>query len=264
MDEVPKKRGRPRKNVEKTRNVEKKKNDEENIVCFLALSDDGSEDNNFTINDTETKNRKIDSVTDSDESESDEEYTEKRSFDPETLIDEIKKRDAIISNLRAKTGAVAPHKAMKAINVDYHCTLIAKDDTGEQFKPKATDLHCWWCDHQFSTIPVYIPNSYRGKTYYVFGNFCSFNCAARYNNSMLCDYKAQTRHALLESLKYDTTGSNAPIRFAPFRELLLNKGGTLTIEEFRHGFLIISFDLVMSMPPTLPLVHTIEEVNRSI
>jgi hypothetical protein len=81
---------------------------------------------------------------------------------------------------------------------------------------------------------------------------------------MLNDYKYQTRHSLLQNLKAKTTRSNEPIKFAPQRELLISKGGPYTIDQFRKGFTICSFDMHMNIPPLMPLVHTIEERVRDV
>ncbi len=300
MESKPKKRGRPRKNIEKSKPVSKNgENKEENIVCFLALSDDdvsdddsvsdasnasnasnaseessetSGEDNRFTVNDTETKhsanskkrNTALSISESGSESDSSSEiFGPNRCTNIKTLIEEIKKRDVIINNLRGKgAGILSTYTATRQNNIDYHCTIVANNETGTVFTPKQTGLHCWWCDHGFDSLPVYIPNQYKNGIYYVFGNFCSFNCAGKYNNAMLNDYKYQTRYSLLQNLKIKITGSTQPIKFAPQRELLNTKGGPYTIEQFRKGFTICSLDLHMNMPPLMPLVHTIEEKVR--
>ena len=40
---------------------------------------------------------------------------------------------------------------------------------------------CWWCCHEFSNLPVYLPHKYCDGFFYVSGNFCSFNCCLSYN-----------------------------------------------------------------------------------
>ena len=102
----------------------------------------------------------------------------------------------------------------------------------------------------------------RNGVYYVFGNFCSFNCAAKYNVKMLKDYKCGTRHALTQTLKAIVTGDSSPIKLAGDRELLQSKGGKYSVEKFREGFTIMSSKLLLNMPPIIPLVHVIEESVR--
>ena len=105
--QIKRKRGRPRKNVERdeTKIEPKRDKKDENIVLFLALSDEDtsdSEDNRFTVNDSDPKNGDaIDSLSDSDlgsksdsESDTDEIFNMgNKQLDMKTLIEEIKKRD---------------------------------------------------------------------------------------------------------------------------------------------------------------------------
>ena len=35
-----------------------------------------------------------------------------------------------------------------------------------------------WCCHKFDTVPISVPHKYQNDTFYVSGNYCSFNCAA--------------------------------------------------------------------------------------
>ena len=275
-------RGRPRKNMEsseqKTKEEKKEKKDE-NIVLFLALSDekseDSGEDNRFTVNDTETKNDAMDSISDSDTNSNEisnvlsignsnnfgnSDKSNNKQLTVKMLIEEVKKRDVIIANLKNKTGSVLSNYATnKSSNINYHCVQTIHADTEKSFVPKVTDCECWWCDHTFNNLPAYIVNYYRSSTYFVFGNFCSFNCALKYNIKMLKDFKCDTRHALTNNLRIKVTNSSKPIKFAQERELLKSKGGKLTIEEFRHGFSVITENFKINMPPLIPLVHVIED-----
>jgi hypothetical protein len=281
---IKRKRGRPRKNAEKVEEKvsdEKKEKKDGNIVVFLALSDeenkddesdnpqnsnDSGEDNRFTVNDTETKNDVVDSISDSDEDSTESNgvfNVNNKQLTVKMLIDEVKKRDAIIANLRSKGGSVlSTYTASKASNINYHCVQMANSDNEKIFTPKLTTCKCWWCDESFDDLPAYIVNYYRYNVYYVFGNFCSFNCALKYNIKMLKDYKCSTRHALTNSLRIKVTGDTTPIKFAGDRELLKSKGGKYSIEKFREGFTVISLNFQMNMPPIIPLVHVIEEGRK--
>ena len=45
----------------------------------------------------------------------------------------------------------------------------------------SNNIKCWYCDCDFHTVPVFIPNTiYEDGTMDVFGNFCSFNCCCTY------------------------------------------------------------------------------------
>lgn len=45
-----------------------------------------------------------------------------------------------------------------------------------------TDIACWWCCHNFDTVPIGIPIDYYKKKYRVKGIFCTFACMLSYNN----------------------------------------------------------------------------------
>jgi hypothetical protein len=289
MEKTKRRRGRPRKIVveKKEENKEEEKNnnreeekdenkEEENIVLFLALSSDEDEDdeennninneselNKFTINETETKKRKIDSITDSSDNTID--TINSDNYNNKTinkLIEEIKKRDIIIANLKSRKIGLSSHTATKKYDIDYHSITLSNIDSNKRIIPKKTEISCWWCDYTFDNFPVYIPNSYKNNIYYVFGNFCSFNCAAKYNRKMLNDHKCDTRYSLLCNLKYKITGDSSPIKLAEDRELLKSKGGKYTINNFRKSFNMISLDRKIDMPPMIPLVHSIVEAVR--
>jgi len=273
------KRGRPRKNTEKLEakiDVKRAKKDE-NIVLFLALSDEESsksnseDDNRFTVNDSEPNNRTtIYPLTDCEsDSNSEAEYHDGLNLKPtsemtvKSLVEEVKKRDIIIAHLRSKGGSVlSSYNTAKPTNINYHCVQVADSDTGKSFVPETTDCDCWWCDEQFDNLPAYLVNYYRNGIYYIFGNFCSFNCALKYNIKLLKDFKCDTRRALTLSLRMKVTGETGCIKLAGDRELLKSKKGNLTIEQFREGFSIVSTDMKLSMPPMIPLVHVIEEIKR--
>jgi hypothetical protein len=273
------KRGRPRKNSEKQEQqskVENKDKNSENIILFMALSDedddkdddtdddkDSGEDNRFTVNDTETKNDFVESISDSAD-DSDNVYSlQNEQLTVKMLIDEVKKRDHIIANLRNKSGSVlSAYNTNKAAHINYHCIQVASTDNEKNFIPKPTNYKCWWCDESFENLPAYIVNYYRNCTYYVFGNFCSYNCALKYNIKMLKDFKVNTRHALTNSLRIKVTGNSQPIKFAGDREILKSKGGNISIEKFREGFSVMTSNMKMNIPPIIPLVHVIEDARR--
>lgn len=229
-------------------------------------SDEESEDGNvFTAADNEPDIGKgIEHLSESESEKSDEIFNvDDKQLTVKTLIEEIKKRDIIINQLRKKGASVlSSYNTNKPTVINYHCVQIANADSGKPFKPIETECRCWWCDDTFSNIPAYIVNYYRNEIYYVFGNFCSFNCALKYNIKMLKDFKCNTRHALTNNLRMKVTGDTGPIRLAGDRELLKSKGGTYSIQKFREGFSIISSDMKISMPPIIPLVHVIEEGKR--
>ena len=224
---------------------------------------------------------------DSDDSDSDSVYTDidddknedilpidysqfnTKDHDVLLLLKHIRRRDAIIAKLtkeisgprrRVATGKINPLQSIRGVskgnNIEYHCT-IRDCDNNNLIIPGPTDLDCWWCDHGFDTNPIYIPQMYRDDTYYVFGNFCSFNCAYKYN-SELTDSKTRTRKALLSNLKDKMLGVDYEVKLADKRELLKSKGGPMSIEEFREGFLPSAKSIEMDIPPMIPMTHVIK------
>ena len=47
--------------------------------------------------------------------------------------------------------------------------------------PSNSNLKCLWCCHNFDNYPCAIPIKLKMNTFYVFGNFCSKECACAYN-----------------------------------------------------------------------------------
>jgi hypothetical protein len=186
------------------------------------------------------------------------------------LLKHIRKRDTLIARLsqdsdrsrrkNPKPGKINPLHTIKGLsknnNIEYHCTLVDVD-SAEEFTPCPNDLDCWWCDHGFDNTPVYLPKMYRDQKFYVFGNFCSYNCALRYNHEMK-DPKARARSALLLNMKDKNIGSDVKVKPADRRELLKSKGGPHTIEQFRQGFSNYEESAEMDMPPMIPLVHVVK------
>lgn len=207
-------------------------------------------------------------VTDTDEDSEDDiteiDYSQFNTKNQEVLylLRLIRQRDVMIKRLR-ETAEAKPKKQSFAFNlrglsktntVEYHCTLMDAD-SGKEFEPCPNDHDCWWCDHAFDWVPVFIPQKYRDNAYYVFGNFCSFNCALRYNTE-LKDHRVNTRRALLMNLKDKCLGQNVQIRTAGNREILKSKGGPMDIDEYRAAFATITPE--MDIPPQIPLVHVIK------
>lgn len=244
---VKKKVGRPKKIEETTislnNNVavqEQKK--EPNIVLFIPLveSDIGDENEQFEYQKKESAHDKI-----------------AQSTIMNSVIDESYESEETPIIVKKKTV-----KSDQKNQYNYHCVQIV-DKEGDKFKPCVTDCRCWWCDESFDNIPAYLVNSYRDGNYYIFGNFCSFNCAVTYNLRSLKDFKCNTRHALTCKLRTQITGENNIIKFAGERELLKSKGGIMEIDEYRDGFSRIKTEMRMNIPPIIPLVHIVDQKNRA-
>ena len=135
------------------------------------------------------------------------------------------------------------------------------NSTGKTILCEKTDIACWWCTYSFETLPCFIPERYNDGKFYVFGCFCSFNCAMSYN-ILLNDYKVLSRNSLIKNLYYTITGKNDDISLAPPKEALRKYGGILTIDEYRKGDKKISAEYRLKLPPMINLIACIEEKSK--
>jgi len=103
--------------------------------------------------------------------------------------------------------------------------------------PTTVNSDCLHCCYPFKTIPVPIPRRYddRLNKYYVFGIFCSMNCAKAY----ILEHEpaiSTTRMLTFSSMCREVFGLREPVKPAPPRIRLQRFGGSLTIEQFRSSF----------------------------
>ena len=100
-----------------------------------------------------------------------------------------------------------------------------------------TTVCCWWCCHQFDTVPIGMPSYYdiHLQKFRVKGVFCSFSCMVAYKN----EKKISNVEHLVKFLYSKITGTilnNCNIKPAPSRYTLKMFGGQLDINEFRENF----------------------------
>jgi len=120
------------------------------------------------------------------------------------------------------------------------------------------NICCWWCTCQFDNIACGIPIKYEDGKYKAKGYFCSFNCALSYNKDENIDYLIkQERMALLNLLYNQMEPDSEEIKYAPRKECLEKYGGILTIEEFRKNNKVYK----LTYPPILPLIPELEEIE---
>lgn len=121
---------------------------------------------------------------------------------------------------------------------------------------------CWLCCHKCNNLPIYLPERKQDNNYYVYGYFCSFNCALSYNIE-IDDYKVWERTSLLNQLYFDLTKQINKIYPAPSKYMLKAFGGKLTIEEFRNKSLYIDKSYRFIIPPLKSIIPHIEEKNNN-
>jgi len=100
-----------------------------------------------------------------------------------------------------------------------------------------TDICCWWCCHQFETVPIGLPVKYdEKKKFHVKGVFCSFSCMMAYKND---NPIYQSKRNLINFLYKKLTGTlllDINLVPAPPRCALKMFGGELNINQFRNSF----------------------------
>lgn len=132
--------------------------------------------------------------------------------------------------------------------------------------PNSSPYACWNCTEPFDNSPVGIPtiamsDSYE-DTYYLEGNFCSFNCAARYlfNTHSSADSQLFTIYEIMNFIYNEINDANEyeQIKLAPERICLKKFGGHLTIEEYRKNFMSkVIYEVFKS--PLIPALYHIQE-----
>lgn len=123
--------------------------------------------------------------------------------------------------------------------------------------PDNINICCLWCCHEFDNFPFGIPIKKVDDTYYMFGNFCSGECAAAYNfeNTNTCE--AFERYSLLNYLY----SNNKKIKLAGPKLSLKMFGGQLSIKEFRNNNNIYNKNYKLLIPPMISIIPVIEEIN---
>ncbi len=125
--------------------------------------------------------------------------------------------------------------------------------------PDQTNIHCWWCCHQFDGPPCTLPEYIRRDKFYVSGCFCSFNCAASYNFNKN-DNTVWERYTLLNLMYKKLYNTNfVKIEMAPPREVLKMFGGYMDITEFRNYCIKQDRKFQIIKPPLISIIPKIEE-----
>ena len=136
---------------------------------------------------------------------------------------------------------------------------IIREESG-----KTSDIKCFWCCHNFDTIPCAIPTKYHNNNFYVFGNFCSKECAASYNFDMN-DNNVWERYSLLNYLYSIITENNdLKIKLGSSRLCLSIFGGNLSIEEFRKCNDEYSLNYKVIFPPMISVIPSMEEIKKDV
>lgn len=124
---------------------------------------------------------------------------------------------------------------------------------------------CWNCDTYFSGTPIGIPDKENDGKFYCYGNFCSFECAARYLSDHENNLDFWNKYSLL-CLIYQKAYNLPPdtkVSFAPPKETLNKYGGRLTYESYHNANKNDHIVEIYKLPLVPTLLH-IGELYRSI
>ena len=133
------------------------------------------------------------------------------------------------------------------------CYAVA---TGETFVPPATtEVQCFWCTHAFEGSPYFLPVKEENKTFHVYGNYCSPQCALGYLLYEHLDSHVRWERMSLLHRMYKSAGRLYP---APPRESLKSYGGIYTIEEFRKIIADNRVRVDVQIPPMVSILGTLD------
>ena len=122
---------------------------------------------------------------------------------------------------------------------------------------------CWNCCHSFHDTVYGIPLKHVNGIFYIYGYFCSLECAARY----VCekfkeDNKLWEIISLINLYNNKINGDFSPINIAPDKLVLRKFGGSLTIDEYRLNFKkMVEYNI--TIPPIIPIIHNSEKIEMN-
>jgi len=125
---------------------------------------------------------------------------------------------------------------------------------------------CFWCTYNFDTPVIYIPKYSIHDQYYVYGCFCSPECAFAYlmNESIDTATKFE-RYQLLNYIYKSLYMYTNNIKPAPNPYYMLDKYyGNLTIQEYRSLFQTDRLFLIVDKPLTKMMPEMVEDNDEFI
>ena len=174
--------------------------------------------------------------------------------------------------LAPPSAAHAPPSSLQSAGHDCNndinrprCVALLKDfemKSKNHEWPSSTSICCYWCCHQFNSVPFGIPVKYVDKKFYVFGCFCSLECAAAYNFQTCESHDERWERYHLINVMSHKIGHVDRVRSAPCRLALKMFGGFMDIDAFRSYCKTSTKVLSVNFPPMMTLTQQIEELNE--
>ena len=195
-----------------------------------------------------------------------------------SLEEQLKKQPFTLTPVNATVGSVAPVDSVASVSL---CPVNEKKETslpgqnylhavpekkqlltcysiktGETFVPPAkTEVQCFWCTHSFEGSPCFLPVKEESKTFHVYGNYCTPQCALAYLLYEHLDSHVRWERMSLLHRMYKSVGRLYP---APPRESLKAYGGVYTIEEFRKIIGENRIRVDIQVPPMVSILGTLD------
>lgn len=259
IEKIPKKRGR--KPTGKILEINKNYDDDESFnECMIAHLKMDNKEMNKVLSVKSNLNTEFNNILDNEL-----DYTKNKNNNNESNnnYDNINNLVKIVHDDNSNKGIKNKHS--NYINELYTKRKIIKSKINfldnKNTWSDSTDTACWWCCHKFNNVPIGLPEYILNDIFYVFGCFCSLNCAYSYNLD-LNDYKIWDRLCLLNNLKSIIfTDNEFILKPAPPKQSLKLFGGYMDIETYRNNFYIVSKDIIFYLPPLFSITGYIEENN---
>lgn len=149
-------------------------------------------------------------------------------------------------------------------NENYNYNISSSTIEGKlkdlSYKLEKMDLHnntnhssCFWCTYNFDNIPIHIPTKINDDTIFVYGCFCSPQCALAYLLKELIDDTTKIERIYLLNYIYGKVHNYCEnIKPALDPHYTLNKFfGNLTINEYRSMYNLKKKYTIINKPLTL-------------
>jgi len=153
---------------------------------------------------------------------------------------------------------------LKTSDIETDTILPYEKDTVDTIseEKQCTSEVCWNCCHPFNNLICGVPLKYINKVFYIYGDFCSLECGARFVFDNLKEINFSEIFPLINLYNNMIYNTNEKIKLAPNRLLLKKFGGPQTIEEYRENFKKKDvYDI--KLPPILPINHMIDSYETN-
>ena len=124
------------------------------------------------------------------------------------------------------------------------------------------NITCMWCCHNYLTQNWGLPFYKQKDLFKTYGNFCSAECSAAYcfdDISSTDDRKWEIFSMINDIARQIYDDTDIIIKLAPPRNSLKMFGGKYSIEEFKEISIDKTRIVKVYLPPTISIVHSVEE-----